>query len=109
MTMLQDPPRSRTHPARQLRATMAAMRLSFTWPVTHPFDVRHLRIDPGGGIRCLYDEALDLTSFGPLKVSRGSHVEPTSDGQWTADLSPVAGPVLGPYPYRTAALAAERE
>lgn len=31
MTMLQDPPRSRTHPARQLQATMAAMRLSFTW------------------------------------------------------------------------------
>jgi len=78
-------------------------------PVTHPFAVLQLRIDPGGGIRCLYDEAVDLNSFGPLTISRGSHVEPTSDGQWTADLSPVAGPVLGPFPNRTAALAAERE
>jgi len=78
-------------------------------PISHPFDVLQLRIDPGGGIRCLYDDALDLSVFGPLKISRGSHVEPTSLGQWTADLSPVQGPVLGPFPNRTAALAAERE
>ena len=78
-------------------------------PVTHSVEVLHLCVGPGGGIRCLYDEALDLASFGTLRISRGSHVEPTSDGQWTADLSPVDGPVLGPYPNRTAALAAERE
>ena len=77
--------------------------------VTQPSEVMHLRVDAGGRIRCLYDEALDLTSFGVLQISRGSHVEPTSDGQWTADLSPVAGPVLGPYLNRSAALAAERE
>lgn len=78
-------------------------------PVTHPFEVLHLRVDAGGGVRCLYDEALDLSSFGALQISRGSHVEPTADGQWSADLSPVDGPVLGPFPSRSAALAAERE
>ena len=40
------------------------------------------------------------------KVRRASHVEP-SDGGWTADLSPVGGPVLGPYRERKDALAAE--
>ena len=29
------------------------------------------------------------------------------DGAWTADLSPVNGPVLGPYTRRSEALAAE--
>lgn len=67
-----------------------------------------LTVDPGGRIRCLYDEALDLAAFGPLAIRRGSHVEPTRDGRWTADLSPVNGPLLGPFPHRSAALAAER-
>jgi len=71
--------------------------------------VLHLAIDPGGVIRCLYDEALDLAALGPLEITRGSHVEPTPDGQWTADLAPVNGPQLGPFPTRTTALAAERE
>jgi len=34
-------------------------------------------------------------------------VEPTSDGRWTVDLSPVNGPRLGPFPLRSAALATE--
>jgi hypothetical protein len=40
---------------------------------------------------------------------RASHVEPGPDGRWYADLSPVGGPVLGPYPFeaRDVALAAE--
>jgi hypothetical protein len=67
-----------------------------------------LHIDPAGTIRCVYDEAVPLTELGAVNIQRASHVEPTSDGQWTADLSPVAGPVLGPFANRTAALAAER-
>ena len=67
-----------------------------------------LIVESGGSIRCLYDEAIDLASFGQLSISRGSHVEPTPDGQWIADLSPVSGPLLGPFPLRTDALAAER-
>jgi hypothetical protein len=69
----------------------------------------HLRIDPGGTIRCVYDEVLPLADLGAISITRASHVEPTCDGQWTADLTPVAGPVLGPFAQRSAALAAERE
>jgi len=38
---------------------------------------------------------------------RGSHVEPDSAGHWTADLSPVGDPILGPFATRSEALAAE--
>ncbi len=68
-----------------------------------------LVIDPTGGIRCLYDEALPLAEFGRLTIARGSNVEPTETGHWTADLSLVSGPLLGPFAKRSAALAAERE
>ena len=66
-----------------------------------------LIIGPSGAIRCIYSEELDLHQLGRLQIERGSHVEPTSDGQWTADLSPVGGPMLGPFPHRSDALAAE--
>ena len=68
-----------------------------------------LVIDPVGGVRCLYDEALPLADFGRLTISRGSLVEPTDSGLWTADLSPVGGPLLGPFALRSEALAAERD
>lgn len=66
-----------------------------------------LLISPIGSIRCVYGEAVDLAAFGQLLIRRGSHVEPTVDGNWTADLSPVGGPVLGPFSTRTDALTAE--
>jgi hypothetical protein len=68
-----------------------------------------LVIDPAGGVRCVYDEALPLAEFGRMTIARGSLVEPTDAGQWAADLAPVGGPLLGPYVSRSAALAAERE
>jgi hypothetical protein len=67
-----------------------------------------LVIQPGGAVRCLYSEELDLAALGSPSITRGSHVEPTDDGQWTADLSPVGGPILGPYSTRSQALQAER-
>jgi len=67
-----------------------------------------LVITPTGRVRSLYGEELDLHQLGRLAIRRGSHVEPTETGQWTADLSPVGGPVLGPFPSRSAALAAEQ-
>jgi hypothetical protein len=45
--------------------------------------------------------------LGRLSIARGSHVEPTADGRWTADLSPAGGPLLGPFERRSQALAAE--
>jgi hypothetical protein len=66
-----------------------------------------LLISPRGDIHCLYGEELDLSTIGRLSMQRASHVEPTSDGQWTADLSPLGGPVLGPFQRRSDALSAE--
>ena len=65
-------------------------------------------IRPDGNAKCLYGEELNLHLLGRLEIQRGSHVEPTEDGFWTADLSPVGGPVLGPFEDRSAALFAER-
>jgi hypothetical protein len=66
-------------------------------------------ITPGAELRCLYDEAIDLHALGSVTISRGSHVEPNDAGQWVAELSPVQGPLLGPFDLRSEALAAERE
>jgi hypothetical protein len=66
-------------------------------------------ITPEGIVRCLYDEAFDLRALGRPVIRRGSHVEPDNEGHWSADLSPVGGPVLGPFHSRSEALAAERD
>ena len=67
----------------------------------------NLIIESGGSVRGIYGEALDLAALGTLKIARASHVEPGPDGRWFADLSPVDGPVLGPYEKRSEALDAE--
>ena len=61
----------------------------------------------GGTIRCVYGEQLDLTGLGHLSISRASSVEPDQNGGWTADLSLVGGPKLGPFARRSQALEAE--
>ena len=68
-----------------------------------------LVIHTDGSIRCLYNELLDLHAFGRPAISRGSHVEPNADGNWSADMSPIGGPVLGPFRTRSEALVAEIE
>lgn len=68
-----------------------------------------LVVDPVGNIRCLYSEEIDLLAFGVLNIQRASHVEPDSDGRWRADLSPVGGPVVGPFSTRSEALVAEMQ
>ena len=65
-------------------------------------------VKPGGDIRCVYDETVDLAAVGNLHVKRASHVEPDAHGRWTADLEPVDGPTLGPFTLRSEALAAEQ-
>jgi len=71
-------------------------------------DAMQLVIKPGGVVRCIYDETLDLTALGSPAIARASHVEPDQHGRWWADLSPVKGPILGPFTLRSDALAAER-
>ena len=60
-----------------------------------------------GLVRAIYDEALDLAALGRPVITRASHVEPDPSGRWLADLSPVGGPLLGPFDRRSEALAAE--
>ena len=66
-----------------------------------------LVIDPQGGVRGLYAEAIDLGTLGRPMIIRASHVEPDATGGWWADLAPVSGPRLGPFPLRSQALQAE--
>ena len=66
-----------------------------------------LIVSPDGTIRAVYAEAIDLGVLGHLVISRASHVEPDERGCWCADMSPVAGPVLGPFRRRSEALEAE--
>ena len=68
-----------------------------------------LIIDSRGRVRCVYAETIDLAELGRLTISRGSHVEPDEEGRWSADLAPVGGPQLGPFPSRSDALSAEAE
>ncbi len=68
-----------------------------------------LVITATGTVRCIHSDALPLKTLGRLQIDRASHVEPTPDGDWTADLSPVRGPLLGPFSTRGEALAAEHQ
>ena len=73
-----------------------------------------LIIDPDGTVRGLYSDDIPYdvlgASLGGLEIRRASRVEPTPDGQWTADMSPCGGDVeLGPFPKRQQALDAEVE
>lgn len=51
-----------------------------------------LIIGPGGNVRCIYREEIDPAALGSLAIRKARHVEPTADGRWLADLSPVGGP-----------------
>ena len=66
-----------------------------------------LVVQPDGSVHCVYAERIDLSTLGSVSISRASHVEPDDNGCWHADLSPVGGPLLGPFPRRSQALAAE--
>ena len=66
-----------------------------------------LVISYSGECKAVYDESLELSGLGKPIIRRASHVEPTPDGRWTADLSPVGGPILGPFSLRSQALEAE--
>lgn len=66
-----------------------------------------LIIDTDGDVRCIYAETIELRQIGSPHITRASHVEPDANGRWIADLTPVSGPLLGPFDNRTDALSAE--
>ncbi|QDT16639.1 hypothetical protein [Alienimonas californiensis] len=71
--------------------------------------VQELFVSPDGTAKGLYGELIDAGAIGAASTIRASHIEPADGGGWTADLSPSGGPVLGPFPLRSEALAAEAD
>jgi len=68
-----------------------------------------LVIKPTGVLIGIYDDSFDYGTFGRPQIRRASHVEPDRQGHWFADLSPVDGPILGPFDKRYEAIDAELE
>ena len=67
-----------------------------------------LKINTDGTLAFVYNDKLRaLLDEGDATIQRASHVEPTVEGKWTADLTPVSGPVLGPFTTRGEALKKE--
>lgn len=67
-----------------------------------------LVIRSDGTVEFIYADGLaPVLEAGDFAIRRASHVEPTPDGQWQADLAPVGGPQLPPAATRIAALTQE--
>jgi hypothetical protein len=72
-------------------------------------------IGKDGAIEFIHSDAVDTSKLSPsvdcVTIQRASHVEPIQSGanknKFVADLSPVGGPVLGPFDLRSEALSAE--
>lgn len=63
-----------------------------------------------GKLVFVYNDSLRcLLNLGAAAIRRASEVEPTADLRWSADLSRVSGPQIGPFRDRDAAIAAEVE
>jgi hypothetical protein len=69
-----------------------------------------IKVEPDGTVTHIYTEKLDLSGIGKAQTRRASHVEPNDNNEWTADMVlSNNGPILGPFPTRSEALAAEVE
>lgn len=67
-----------------------------------------IHVNDDGSVRFIYSDTLAfLLPLGKAEIKRASHVEPHPGGGWTADMSPVGGPVLGPFDLRSIALSEE--
>lgn len=74
-------------------------------------------IKPDGTILFVYDDRLlTILEEGDANVVRASHVEPIKFrpigglmelSGWQADLTPIGGPILGPFLYRSEAISKE--
>ncbi len=69
-----------------------------------------IKIETDGTIKMLYTETVNISNLGKItEIRRASHVEPTAKMQWTADMGPSGGILMGPFDARSEALDAERE
>lgn len=85
-----------------------------TATVPDPKDLT-LFICPDGGLEFIYDDelAVALRGIGKPVTQRASHVEPTEDGRWSVDVSPITrhlSPfIIGCYDTRAEALSEEQK
>lgn len=68
-----------------------------------------MHVEETGVAKFIYSDELSdaLKNLGEVRIQRASHVEPNASGKWTADMSPMGGPVLGPFGTRSKALKEE--
>ena len=68
-----------------------------------------IEIMPSGEVRMIYSDSMrEILDEGQGSIRRASHVEPTIDNKWEADLSPSGHNItLGPFESREEALSAE--
>lgn len=57
-------------------------------------------VEADGSLNFVHDDRVTgaVAALGDLRIQRASHVEADAAGCWWADLAPVGGPKLGPYP-----------
>jgi len=66
-----------------------------------------VRFDAKGEAVFIYEDGHPCLDLGIGQTKRASHVEPTDDGMWQADMGPMGGPVLEKTVERAEALLAE--
>ena len=67
-----------------------------------------LKIKDGTVSTIFSDEVMPfMRAAGRPVIKRASHVEPTPDNKWVADMAPSGGPILGPFESRAKALEEE--
>lgn len=71
-------------------------------------DEKTVVVSADGRLQFVYhDDLRNLLELGDGSIKRASHVEPTVDSRWQADLSPLGGPLLAPTQTREESLRAE--
>ncbi len=75
-----------------------------------PPKLHSINIAPDGTVRFIYDDTLrPILEGGVSTIQRASFLIQQTDGQWLANLEPVNGPILGPFPSRELAIEGERD
>ena len=74
-------------------------------------DTHKIFIRPNGTINCIYTDDIRflISSAQQVNIRRVSNVEPTTDGQWVADMSPIDGPESPAFDRRADALTWEKD
>lgn len=69
-----------------------------------------IAVMPNGDVQMIYSDSMrEILEEGQGSIRRASHVEPTIDNKWEADMSPIGGEILSGFDTREAALKAEVE